>query len=376
MQKFLIDEVKVNELFLNLLSAAILNNPVDADMFEGIEATTWKRIEGIARKQSVNALIADKALSLPERSLPPRDLRMLFLSQIEQTKALTRKMTNVLLKQKMEYSKENYSFVLLKGLSNGVNYPSPLLRNPGDIDLLLFKKGDYEKSIDWIKSKGIQVEIGDPINYRFIIEGISIENHRRITFFDNKKYDKLFQKWEKELYEKENFVFTEIGGQKINQLPVLMNALFIFQHMFRHFAHMGVGFRQYCDWILFLSKYHKDIDCDLFTSIAKTYALLYPMQVFARAAVEYLHVQESIFPFKMITDGKYSHLVIEDIFYCGNFGYHKQGNKRPEEKVKGMWYSFVSTIRRSNKFGSLSPQHIRILPIVKIINRLKIWFFK
>lgn len=374
MQKFLIDEFKVNELFLNLLSAAILNKPVDADMFEDIEATTWKRIEDIARKQSVNALIADKALSLPERSLPPRDLRMLFLSQIEQTKALNRKFTNVLLKLNIEYSKDNYSFVLLKGLSNAVNYPDPLLRNPGDIDLLLFKKGDYEKSISSIKSKGIQVKIGDPINYSFIFEGISIENHRRITFFDNIKYDNLFHKWEKELFEIENFISIEIGGEKINQLPVVMNALFIFQHLFRHFAHTGIGFRQYCDWLLFLYKHHKEIDCDVFTSIAKTYALLYPMQVFALAAVKYLQVQESIFPFKMITDDKYVHLVIEDIFDGGNFGYHKQGKKRPEEKLNGMWFSFISTIMRSIKFGALSPQHIRILPIVKIINRLKIWF--
>lgn len=368
------NEFEVNGLFLNLLSAAILNNPVDIDMFEGIEATIWKRIEGIARKQSVNALIANKVLSLPERCLPPRDQRMLFLSQLEQTKALNRKMINVLLNLKIEYSKENYSFVLLKGLSNGVNYPEPLLRSPGDIDFLLFKKVDYEKSIDWIISKGIQVEIGDPINYKFNFDGISIENHKRITFFDNKKYDKLFKKWEKELFEKENFTFTEIGGQKINQLPVVMNALFIFQHMFRHFAHNGVGFRHYCDWLLFLSKYYKDIECDLFTRIAKTYALLYPMQVFARAAVKYLHVQESIFPFKMITEDKYVNLVIEDIFNGGNFGYHKQGKRRPEEKLNGMWYSFRTTIKRSNKFGSLSPQHIRILPVVKIINRLRIGF--
>ncbi|MPN07501.1 hypothetical protein SDC9_154771 [bioreactor metagenome] len=98
------------------------------------------------------------------------------------------------------------------------------------------------------------------------------------------------------------------------------------------------------------------------------------MQVFALAAVKYLQVQESIFPFKMITDDKYVHLVIEDIFDGGNFGYHKQGKKRPEEKLNGMWFSFISTIMRSIKFGALSPQHIRILPIVKIINRLKIWF--
>lgn len=363
-----------NRLFLNLLSAAIRNVPVDVNLYKGLDASTWKEIEVLGRKQSVSALIADKALSLPEEFLPPRDQNLIFITQIEQTKALNRKMTQVLLNLKNEYEEVNLPFVLLKGLSNGVNYPEPLLRNPGDIDLLIYRRGDYDRSIEWIINKGIETEIGDHIHYKFDFEGISIENHCRISYFDHKRYDRLFSSWEKEVFENENYTFIELGGQNIRQLPVDMNAFFIFQHMFRHFVHQGVGFRQYCDWLLFLTKHRNEINEDSFTHIAQSYALLYPMQVFARAAVKYLNTPESIFPFKMITDSKYTDMVIEDIIFSGNFGFHKSGKRRPQEKMRGMWFSYKSTIKRSLRFGSLSPEHSRILPAVKLINRLKIGF--
>jgi len=362
----------INKLFLNLLSSSISNKPADANLFRELDSLSWKKIERIARKQSVSALIADKALSLPEGSLPPKKQIMVFFSQIEQTKALNRKMISVLLKVKAEYLKVDLPFVLLKGLSAGINYPEPLLRNPGDVDLFLYRDGDYERSIDWLESNDIELGIGNHIHYKFDVDGISIENHSRITYFNHKKYDKLFADWEKELIEKENFTYIELGGQTIKQLPVEMNAFYIFQHLFLHFVHDGVGFRQYCDWLLFLHKYHKDIDSKSFTSIAKSYALLYPMQVFARAAVKYIEVPESIFPFEMIKDNRYVDVVIEDIFNGGNFGFHKPGKRRPEEKMDGMWFSFTSTLKRSIKFGALSPQHCAILPTKKLVNRLRI----
>ena len=42
--------LSVNRLFLNLLSAAILNKSLDANLFEGLDAATWKSIEDTARK--------------------------------------------------------------------------------------------------------------------------------------------------------------------------------------------------------------------------------------------------------------------------------------------------------------------------------------
>lgn len=363
-------------LFLNLLASAIWDKPADVPLYENLDAGTWKAIADMARRQSVAALIADKALSLPKESLPPKEQNILFVAQIEQTKSLNRKLIRILSKLAEEYASADFSFVLLKGLSNGINYPDPLLRSPGDLDLWLYRTDDYERSKELITGKGFEIEDGgDHIHYKFEVEGVSVENHRRITYFDHRKYDRRFKEQEKELAEKADFSFAQIeDGLRVKQLPVEMNAFFIFQHMFRHFVHLGVGARQFCDWLLFLSKYRDAIAPASFTALAESYALLYPMQVFARVAIKYLGALESIFPFPVIQDEKYADLVMKDIMESGNFGFHRPGKKRPKEKMQGMWFSYKTTIRRSIQFGKLSPEHCRILPLTKLMNRLKIGF--
>ena len=96
------------------------------------------------------------------------------------------------------------------------------------------------------------------------------------------------------------------------------------------------------------------------------------MQVFASAAVKYLGVPEDIFPFEMIVDDRHVEMIIEDILYSGNFGFHRSDAKRPKEKLSGMWFSYKTTIRRSLKFGELSHEHSKRLPFEKLITRLKI----
>lgn len=367
-------ESTVESLFLHLLSAAIWDKPVDAACFKNREASTWQKISDMARRQSVNALIADKALSLPDECLPPKPMQLTFLTQIEQTKSINRRLIHVLSQLTEEYAQVDIPFLLLKGLANGINYPSPLLRNPGDLDLFLYRTEDYESSKGWITGMGYEITDGDHIHYKFEREGVSVENHRRITYFDHKKYDRLFACWEDQLREKKPFTTVEIDSVKVQQLPVEMNAFFIFQHMFRHFVHLGVGFRQFCDWLLFLSRYRGEIDQESFTASTSSYALLYPMQVFARAAVKYFDAPEDIFPFEMIPDHKHADRVIADLFESGNFGFHKSGKKRPKQRMRGMWFSYKTTIRRSMRFGAISPEHSLILPYTKLVNRLKIGF--
>lgn len=373
-----------NTLFLNLLSSAIWDKPADITLFKGVDtkgvgakglnAEAWKEIAKMARRQSVSALIADKALSLPKECLPPREQNLQFMVMIEQTQELNHKMIGVLSKIIQEYQAEDFQFCLLKGLANGTNYPKPLLRNAGDIDLLLYRKEDYERSKVWITGKGFEIEDESILHYKFEKEGIWIENHKRISYFDHKKYDKLFKEWEAELINNQNFTSIQIEELTVKQLPIEMNAFFIFQHLFRHFVHSGVGFRQICDWILFLSKHSKEIDPASFTAIAKSYELLYPMQLFARVAVKYLDAPQDIFPFEVIPDNEHVNWIISDILESGNFGFHRPGKKRPKEKLRGMWFSYKTIIRRSIKFGAISPQHSRILPVKRLINRLKIGF--
>lgn len=363
-----------HSLFLHLLSAAIWDKPANAKLFEELSTKTWRDIEHIAKRQTVSALIADKALSLPEGSLPPKEVSVRFMADISHKKHQNKRMIKVLAYIKEAYGEAGMPFCLLKGLSNGVNYPQPLLRSAGDIDLLLYRKGDYERGKLWCKERGIEIEDADHIHYAFDKDGIRIENHRRISYFDNKRYDGLFRQWEAELSNKENFGSVQIDNITVKQLPVEMKAFFIFQHMFRHFVHLGVGFRQYCDWLLFLAKHRDEIDATRFTATAQSYALLYPMQLFARDAVKHLDAPKEIFPFEMIEGGKHANWIIEDVLNSGNFGFHRVGKQRPQEKLRGMWFSYKTTVARSVKFGAIAPQHIRMLPMKKLITRLKIGF--
>ena len=182
----------------------------------------------------------------------------------------------------------------------------------------------------------------------------------------------MFKPLEEAVLTKGEFAAVELDKElSIPVLPVTFNAFFLFQHLFIHFVNFGVGLRQVCDWVLFLHKHRKEIDGDEFKSLAKRFALLYPMQLFARIAVDHLGAPEFIFPFPMISNNRHADKVMHDIIENGNFGFHKPGKKRPKEKMAGMWFSYVGTLKRSIKFGSISPQHCAILPFTRIIYRLK-----
>ncbi len=366
-------EKTANSYFLSLLSAAIWDRPLEADVFEGLDKSVWNEIATMAQKQSVSALVADKVLSLPAESLPSSDITMRFIAVMEQTKQANRKMISVLKELQELYTQGGFPFLLLKGLACGVNYPEPLLRTPGDIDLLLYQKGDYERARQWLTQKGIEIEPGGVLHFNLVRNDIKVESHCHSTYFNSGWYNRQFVRVEEEVLTKGNFAISEIDSEfSVLVLPVTFNAFFLFHHMFKHFVNQGVGLRQICDWILFLHKNREEIDGDEFNRLATKFALLYPMQLFARVTVDHLGAPESIFPFQMIQNNRDADKIIEDIFESGNFGFHRPGKKRPKrKKIQRMWFSFLRTIKYSIKFGSISLPHLAMLPLTALINRLK-----
>ncbi len=370
-----IEKIGSNRRFLQLLSAAIWDHPLEAGGFKRKNKSAWKDIAAMAHRQGVSALVADKALSLPAEYLPPDDIVLRFVSLVEQTKQTNRNMISLLKELHEEYTRAGFPFLLLKGLANGVNYPEPLLRNPGDIDLLLYGKGDYERAREWLIQKGVEIEPGGAVHYKYKRNSIYVENHCNSTYFNNKRYNLRFTRFEEDILTQEKLAIMDIDGElSVSVLPVTFNAFFLFQHLFLHFVNFGVGLRQVCDWVLFLHKHREEIDDGEFTHLAMRFALLYPMQLFARIAIDCLGAPKPIFPFPMIPNNRHAQRVMHDLLEGGNFGFYRPGKKRPKEKMAGMWFSYVTTIKRSIKFGAISPQHCAILPFTKLITRLKIGF--
>lgn len=359
-------------LFLELLRSAIWDRKPQSTLFESVSPETWGDILTIARQQSLQALIADRILVLPEAQLPPYDTLATLLTQIRRNEARNLKLNKTIVDIHKEYSVLNIPFVLLKGQANALCYPNPLLRSSGDIDLFLYNEGDYDKANQWVKEQGYIYHVDDRDGHRaYEIGDVVIENHKFITFFEKKKYNTTLQGLLKDIVAQNNFEEIRINGLAVRILPPEMNGFYIFLHFFFHFIHGGVGYRQFCDWVLFLYAHHGQIDDDRFEALAKSFDVLYPMQLFAQAAIKYLNAPESIFPISLIPESRYSGMIVEEIFKGGNFGFHHTPYQKNYKTWTRRWLIFRNTVSKTIRFGAMAPQYLWIIPGVSLFNRAK-----
>src|SRR5690606_6513801 len=114
-----------------------------------LEDSIWKEVCDLSDKQRTSAIIAESILSLPEHLLPPRYIRMKLIIQQEQIKKRNEKINLVLTEITNIYNDLGYPTILLKGQGVALNYPLPLYRTCGDIDLFFLQEGDYDKANKW-----------------------------------------------------------------------------------------------------------------------------------------------------------------------------------------------------------------------------------
>ncbi|MDO5664998.1 MAG: nucleotidyltransferase family protein [Bacteroidia bacterium] len=365
-----------HSLFLELLTAAIWNRPANSERFQHIDTAVWEKIIELSIAQKVNALIYDGVMSLPQAFHPEKKIIYKLHLQAETIEASNRSINNVLKKLSAEYKQLACPFVLLKGQANAMLYPNPLHRTPGDIDVYLYQKGDYEKTNNWAREQGFKMDAENIHHQSFEYEGIHIENHKNITYFGIVKYDRLLEKKIQEIITNSDFISVHIDELPVRVLPIEFNAFFIFQHLFHHFIHLGVGIRQFCDWVLFFDTYSTQINKERFNSLVADFGLLNAMQVFASVAVKYMGTKASIFPFSTDTQGKYVDLVMHDIFRGGSFGYSVFQNKRFRNSLHRKWHSFACTISRLQKIYGIAPRHTITLPLNKVVTNIKLLFKK
>ncbi len=366
---------KEESLFLDLLSSAIWDREAKQDLFQNLSMKTWKGIESIAQEQSVLAFVGNKILDLPKECLPSRDMCLAFALRIQMTEQANRKQNKELASLKEDYDKENLPFVLIKGQSLAYYYPQPMLRACGDIDVYLYQKGDYERANQWAKEQGYRLQGTAVYEQLYWRRGTAVENHLHLMHYGRKKYDDALAQILEEVIREQAFAKLDLNGKTYEILPVELNAIYIFVHILHHFSYLGIGFRQICDWLIFLDRHKSVIDIEKFNSLADRLDLQRPMELFALMAVEHLGASADIFPFALPKDKqskKLAGLVLEDIFRGGNFGFETFSGK----KLKNIWarrlFMFRKSLVRSWKIGSVAPEHIRLTPVLGAMSRLKL----
>lgn len=147
----------------------------------------------------------------------------------------------------------NIECIVLKGSSVSMNYPEPLHRILGDIDILVPEK-DYDRAVDLFLDGEERSKIKEKHKFHYEIgyKGFDVEIHRHITEYE--KEDKALT----ELMEK---AFDDIcvGKADIFEFPVLNNklqAVSLLIHLKRHMSEgeNNINMRLLLDWLVFANK--------------------------------------------------------------------------------------------------------------------------
>ena len=348
------------ELFLKLLSCALHEEQPDPKAFMGLDKATWRRIHSLAKAHAVPAFVGDRILTLPKEALPSRNLRLMIFSEIELIRRSNVYLTKALGELQKTYNAAGLPFILLKGLGLGTFYPSPDLRAGGDLDTLFHTAADYERANALLCQAGYKLHDDSEVRYghtAFTYGHTIVENHGRAVFFDHKRHNRYFDALVQEAIDSHSLIYLRLGEYSIATLPHELNVVYVFIHLFFHWLHWGVGFRQYSDWLLMMTKLQGQIDREKVLRYAEDLDILYPMQLFAQAAIRYLRVAPEIFPFPLLTeDDPHTEEIIRDVMHSGNFGFAQRPIKSQNKWVTN-WRKLVFKVRRSRRLYTITPVH-------------------
>lgn len=345
------------EILIGLLKSAMWGNPASVPH----DFKDWGLLFRLAKSQSVLALVADVILS--DKDISSR------ISEKGQERFRSFMMANIMTAERLGtlisesvglLRKAGIRPVLLKGQGLAAYYPDPRLRQCGDIDLYV-GNDDYRRSYDVLKPLATRIEdvrkLDIGMHFDLHVGNLDIEVHRYTEIYQNRRLNGIYQHASM-LGTTENTVRMEFNGVEVDTPSDSFNAFYVFGHMFRHFLYEGVGFRQLCDWMMFLHVRRDHIDTDALTSLIDAMDMRKPWQAFGCVLVDVMGLPKEEFP---LYDSRYSSLVdkiVRRILDEGNFGKRRDlfQNKKHNYLIDKA-RSFFSHFVRLYELFSLFPKH-------------------
>lgn len=349
---------RAQQQFLELLRAGLWGTKADVNLFK--ENVDWKAILRIAKEQTVQIIIADGIETLPEDTWPPKQA-MLSLMMLRIKIQQMHNLLNTTLNQITEaLNTEQIPSVLLKGQGVAQNYRIPASRMCGDIDLYIGEE-NYQRACEIVRNLNPEKQEYTPESEQHMqleLNGVTIEVHRIASTINQKSKAEDFAKWTKAATIENKETSYDNLGVKIHLPESTFNAFFILYHAVRHMFSEGVGFRQICDWSMFLHKHHQEINIEELKTKLKEYRLEQIWTEFCILAHKVIGVPTGDIPLYPSDDkSTKTETLTNHIFASGNFGHYDANGRDPHQTtyLKRKWRSFRFQSSRLFKLFRLFP---------------------
>ena len=333
----------MNSIFFLLLRAAIGTEPCYR---RSLTSDEWRALYRVCVVQGVTAVVFDFVKTLPKSEAPDMALLMEWLSAATAVEQTMRRMQITAEEFAEEMERREIPVVVLKGLAFAQYYKNPLHRECGDLDC--YMRGKKEAGdLAALELGGTMEEAGYKHSH-LLFKGLTIENHRFFTDFDNTPTGMLTEQVLGELIQEEQ---TYLGDSKLSCPSANFNALFLLKHTQGHFIDEGIRMRHVLDWALFLRAKQEEVDWSKVMPMLETTRTAQFAGVMTAIAVGSLSIEvlnKGLRTLASNAEQKMVEAVLADIM-----------GEQPPIYVNGLWHKTKRILRRFRrmwKYRSLASE--------------------
>lgn len=344
------------KILISLVRSALWGVPAEAVPAD----VDWGKVCRLAKQQTLVGLLADAVNMLPQEQKPDQqilsNLRAYVMKNLQAHMLISRKLSETV----GILRSEGVDPVLFKGHGLALNYPDPMSRQCGDIDLYV-GKSVYEKAVEICRRRFGESEHDSESlkHYHFDNHGITIELHRIAETIPGPLKDRRYQSWTVRNLEQSELRQVDVDGVNVKLPPYGFDAIYVMNHAWHHFVVGGIGLRQICDWTMYLHRFHDKLDSEKLEEDLKSFGLLKVWHMFAWVAINVFGLPADECP---LYEGKYSRdaaRMLDFIWSDGNFGRYTPGKGiRPEGYSSGKIHSMIVQTKRYFRIMSVYPSHI------------------
>lgn len=271
----------------------------------------YEELYKLSYQHQVSALIYNQIYDFPDF---PIDIKNNWKSQAIKINAFQTMKTMKLLEIYKKFIDLHINVIVVKGIICRSLYPQPENRQSNDEDLYIQTK-DFTTIKNLLLKENFQIihESEDVTTFLDYTSGLTIEMHTSLFSKESKAYGQYQTLFDQAF---EHTMIHQIQGVNLVSLDNDYHLLFLILHFVKHFLHSGVGIRQVLDIIMYIEKYHQNINWNKIFEILKYFQIYELMiNVFALAH-DYLAFDCPDIP---IQNSNYQDL-LNDIMNAGIFG--------------------------------------------------------
>lgn len=246
-----------------------------------------------------------------------------------------------------KWIEEGCKVMVMKGQANGILYPKPLHRTPGDIDCYLFE--NYQKGNEIAKNEGAAVDEGWYKHSQIRYKGEMFENH---LFFVHTREGKRSKRLQEELAQTLNVnEWHSFQNSSILLPPTQWNAMFLTYHACGHFLSEGLRLKQILDWAMFLKNKQNNVDWNAFYEYCDRYHFRRFADAMTAISVEYLGVK--IENTDITTESPYVEKILRSTLYDEDYIYNAG-----ENIWKSRWHVIHSLFKYRWKYEEIYQESV------------------